>query len=217
MFLSNKNTPRWLVFILDLFICLFSIVLAYLLRFNFAIPAIEIGNMKLVIPYVLAIRGLSFYISKIYAGIIRYTSSKDAQRIFVVNSITSIIIGSLNFATFFLFKIYFVPFSIVIIDVITTIFLMTSLRLLIKILYLELLNPNKTKTKVIIYGAGESGIITKRALDRDAGTKYKVIAFIDDDPKKAHKKLEGVTIFNVTNDLESLLANNDVDHLIQKY
>jgi FlaA1/EpsC-like NDP-sugar epimerase len=214
MFLSNKNTPRWLVFILDLFICLFSIVLAYLLRFNFAIPAIEIGNMKLVIPYVLAIRGLSFYISKIYAGIIRYTSSKDAQRIFVVNSITSIIIGSLNFATFFLFKIYFVPFSIVIIDVITTIFVMTSLRLLIKILYLELLNPNKTKTKVIIYGAGESGIITKRALDRDAGTKYKVIAFIDDDPKKAHKKLEGVTIFNVTNDLESLLANNDVAHLI---
>ena len=36
---------------------------------------------------------------------------------------------------------------------------------------------------VIIYGAGEAGIITKRTLDRDAAIKYKVTGFIDDDEK----------------------------------
>ena len=73
-----------------------------------------------------------------------------------------------------------------------TAFLMISLRVMFKALYLELTNPNKDKRSVIIFGAGESGIITKRTLDRDAGTKYKVLAFIDDNAKKHGKKLEGV-------------------------
>ncbi|MEI6817937.1 MAG: nucleoside-diphosphate sugar epimerase/dehydratase, partial [Bacteroidota bacterium] len=60
---------------------------------------------------------------------------------------------------------------------------------------------------------GEAGIITKRTLDRDAGTKYNVLAFIDDNPKKAGMKLEGVTIYNPS-ELEVLLKNNNVAHLI---
>ena len=85
--------------------------------------------------------------------------------------------------------------------------------MLIKIAYLELRNPSKSRKKVVIYGAGESGFITKRALDRDVGTKYKVIAFIDDDPKKVSKRLEGVTIYE-THYLEKLLHSQNVEHLI---
>ncbi len=82
-----------------------------------------------------------------------------------------------------------------------------------KALYLELTNPNKDKRSVIIFGAGESGIITKRTLDRDAGTKYKVLAFIDDDTKKQEKKLEGVTIYGIEK-LDELLQHHDVSNLI---
>ena len=56
-------------------------------------------------------------------------------------------------------------------------------------------------------------IFTKRALDRDAGTKYKVLAFIDDDQKKINKQLEGVTIQGVDK-LEMLLNTNTVAHVI---
>jgi len=90
---------------------------------------------------------------------------------------------------------------------------MIGSRIVVKILYIEWKNPSKAKTNVIIYGAGESGIITKRTLDRDAGTKYNVLAFIDDNPKKTGKKLEGVSIYN-TNQLENLLKDNSVAHLI---
>ena len=51
-------------------------------------------------------------------------------------------------------------------------------------------------------------MITKRALDRDQDTKFKVIAFVDDDPKKSGKRLEGTEIFNTTNDLDDLLRTN---------
>jgi len=73
--------------------------------------------------------------------------------------------------------------------------LLSAFRIIIKITYLELLNPAKVKTSVIIFGAGEAGIFTKRALERDAGTKYKIFAFIDDDNNKIGKSIEGVKSF----------------------
>ncbi len=90
---------------------------------------------------------------------------------------------------------------------------MISLRLIFKAVFLELKNPSRTKTNVIIFGAGESGIITKRTLDRDAGMKYKVLSFIDDDEKKWGKTLEGVTISGKEK-LEELLREGNVAHLI---
>ncbi|MBK7388358.1 MAG: polysaccharide biosynthesis protein [Bacteroidetes bacterium] len=79
---------------------------------------------------------------------------------------------------------------------------------------METMNPSKEKTNVIIFGAGEAGVIAKRTLDRDAGSKYKVLAFVDDNYKKSGKKVEGVSIYDTDEDLERLLAENEVQHLI---
>ncbi|HEB42012.1 MAG TPA: polysaccharide biosynthesis protein, partial [Candidatus Dependentiae bacterium] len=215
MLFSDKHVPRWIIFFIDLLICLCSLVLAYFLRFNFSIKEIEVDStLPYNIPFVLIVRALSFYFAKTYSGIVRYTSTKDAERIFIVISLGSIFFGLSNiFSYYFLTGRFVIPYSIVIIDYITTIFIMTASRLLVKTLYLEYKNPSKAKSNVIIYGAGEAGLITKRTLDRDAGTKYKVIAFIDDDQKKVGKKLEGVKIFHADH-LENLLKDNDIAHLV---
>jgi len=188
-------------------------LLAYLLRFNFAIPTVELHSFKYIIPSILVIRGVSFYLLKTYAGIIRYTSTRDAQRIMLTISIGSIFFMIANLISYKIRDVFFIPISILIIDFMAAVFTMTAYRLLVKIMYLELTNPSKSKTDVIIYGSGESGIITKRALDRDAGTKYKVLAFIDDDPKKVGKKVEGVLIYS-PKDLEDLLKESSIAHLI---
>lgn len=212
--LFQRNTPRWIIFFIDLGICLFSLVLAYLVRFNFSIPSIEIEAFPIVFGLVLGIRALSFYFSKTYQGIVKYTSSKDSQRIFLVITIGSLTFVAVNLISFYSINNKFpIPFSIIIIDYMATTFLMISLRVMFKALYLELTNPNKEKRSVIIFGAGESGIITKRTLDRDAGTKYKVLGFIDDDNKKQGKKLEGITIYPL-DALNELLQSNNVAHLI---
>jgi FlaA1/EpsC-like NDP-sugar epimerase len=195
-------------------ICLFSLVLAYLVRFNFSIPRIEIIAFPMVFSFVLGVRALSFYVSKTYQGIVKYTSSKDAQRIFIIITIGSasyILINCIYF--YFINHTFPIPFSIIIIEYMATTFLMISLRVMFKALYHELTNPSKEKRSVIIFGAGESGIITKRTLDRDAGTKYKVLGFIDDDSKKQGKKLEGTTIYNISK-LDDLLEQNNVSNLI---
>lgn len=213
-FLFQRNMPRWIIFLIDISICLFSLILAYLVRFNFSIPPLAIVDFPFVFSVVLGIRAISFYFSKTYQGIVKYTSSKDAQRIFIVLTIGSALFVVVNLIFFYFINEKFpIPFSIIIIDYMASTFLMISLRVMFKALYQELTNPNKEKRSVIIFGAGDSGIITKRTLDRDAGTKYKVLAFIDDDKKKQGKKLEGATILGIEK-LHELLNENDVSNLI---
>ena len=213
MLLPKKNTPRSLIFIIDIFICIFSIFIAYLLRFNFQIPEIDRNDMPFVIGYIILIRAISFIIGKTYAGIIRYTSSKDAQRIFVVISIGTIILGITDIITYNLQAKLIIPTSIIILDFIVTVFMLVAARTIVKVVYYELKNPRRDKTKVIVYGAGEAGVITLRTLDKDAGAKFKVVAFVDDDKKKKGKKIENVKIYH-TDELDELLKESEIAFII---
>ncbi len=203
-----------MIFTIDAGICLASLFLAFLLRFNFSIPPEEIRDFVFVFPILFIVRSSSFIITKTYSGIIRYTGTEDAKRIFLTISYGSVVLVVLNWARYyFIDESFILPFSVLIIDYLSTVFFMISLRIAVKVLYGELYNRTKEKSKVIIFGAGESGIITKRALDRDAGTKYKVVAFIDDNEKKENKEIEGVKIYSFEK-LEEILTNNEVAHVI---
>ncbi|MGE0561437.1 MAG: polysaccharide biosynthesis protein [Flavobacteriales bacterium] len=212
--LFQHNIPRWIIFFIDVVICFFSLIIAYLVRFNFSIPDTAIVDFPLVFGTVLGIRALSFFVSKTYKGIVKHTSSKDSQRIFIVITIGSIFYVLVNLLFYFgINRTFPIPFSIIIIDYMSTLFLMIILRVVFKALYTEIVNPYREKRNVIIFGAGESGIITKRTLDRDAGLKYKVLAFIDDDNKKEGKILEGIPILSFQK-LDDLLSKNDVAQVI---
>ena len=70
---------------MDLGLVLMSLTLAFLIRFDFRnIPQQDLKNMPLDFTLILGIRAFSFYWSKLYKGVIRYTSTKDALRIFFV-------------------------------------------------------------------------------------------------------------------------------------
>jgi FlaA1/EpsC-like NDP-sugar epimerase len=210
----KSYTPRWIVFLIDLSICAISISSAFLLRFNFIIPPMYYESLSFIIPYVLFFRSITFLIFKTYAGIIRYSGAKDTERIFIVTitgSVVFIVINVINY--FFINGAFIIPFSIIVIDFLLTVFLMASFRLATKIIYQELYNPSKEKTDIIIYGAEQFGVITKRTLDRDAESKHKVLAFVDIEISNIGKTLEGVTIYH-PDYLESLLEKNTVEKLI---
>lgn len=209
------NLPRWSILLIDLLVCAFSLTLAFFLRFNFkSIPQNELDNFPAVYTVVLLVRFIAFFVSKTYKGVVRYTGAKDATRIFVVVLLSSAVLFVVNIITRqFLIGYYLIPHSVVIIDALVTIFIMVSSRLAIKAIYFENKNPDKEKIQVIIYGAGESGIITKRTLDRDAAVRYKVVGFVDDDEKKKGRSLEGVFVYP-TSKLADLVKDNNVESLI---
>jgi FlaA1/EpsC-like NDP-sugar epimerase len=212
VFFSHRH-PRWMVFLVDLFLALLALILAYLVRFNFDIPQIEIDSFPIVFPLVLGIRALSFFIGKTYMGMVRFTSQRDAAKIFVTLLAGSVLFEIINTITYVSMGIFIIPNSIVIIEYLGLTFLMLSLRFIFKTMYVEVSSIGLEKRNVIIFGAGESGIIAKRTLERDRGTRYKVLAFIDDDLSKTGKQLEGVKIHPFEK-LDQLLTGNEVAHLI---
>ncbi len=211
---NNENTPRWIIFTIDLLISIFSLLLAYLLRFNFNIPPTYIETFVYIFPIVLSLRVASFFLFKTYSGIIRYTSTIDMQRIFVVVTGVSLLAATLNGISFyFINHSFLIPFSVVIIEYLCTMFLMIAFRITVKLIYFEFKNASKDKKRIVIYGAAVEGIVTKRTLERDEDHKYKVVAFIADKKTKIGKKIEGVSIHPIER-LEYLIENEEIDEII---
>lgn len=213
MALNRHNAPVWIIFLGDLFTCFVSIWAAYLLRFNFRIPADEIVTLPLVFTVVLIVRAASALVFQTHRGIIRFTNTKDVERIFLSVAAASAIFIAINPIMFWIEKHYLIPYSIIIIDGILSVFLMVIARILIKSILYEFSQERKEKTRVVIYGAGDTGLTAKRAIERDAGAKYKVISYIDDNPQKIGKKVQGISIRSSA-DLKEILDNYDVRLLI---
>lgn len=211
----HSYMPRWIIFLMDLSICMLAISGSYFIFNNFnQAPANFEYEFGFILLFVLFIRSVTFILFRTYANIIRYTSAKDTERIIIV-----VFTGSVIFLVFNLISYYFInqafiiPYPVLIIDFLSTVFVMTVSRLLVKSLYHELHNPNRDKTNVIILGADEFGAITKRTLDRDAGTKHKVIGFFEDDESRIGKNLENITIYSIKS-LPVFLEKYNVEKLI---
>lgn len=199
---------------IDTALVMVSLAAAYMLRFEFRLPAVEVGPLIFAFPIYMIVRISSFLIGRTYAGIIRYTGTRDSIRILKVVWGGTLLMAAFNPLKYYFWDgMYFLPFSVLIIDGMVASGLLIAFRLSVKMLYLEIVNPRKERSAVIIYGAGEAGLITKRTLDRDAGTRYRVVAFLDDDPRKSGKRAEGVAIYH-TDHLPRLLERRNVDHLI---
>jgi FlaA1/EpsC-like NDP-sugar epimerase len=209
----RRITPRWVVFVIDMCISLVSLVLAYYLRFNFAIPNKEYDNLPIVVAIVLGIRASSYFIGKTYAGMVRYTGTKDIIRILSVLSVGSAILMSLNFVSLAIQNKYLIPISVIIIDFFVTAFVLSFSRLLFKNIFLEYNSPKKESDNVIIYGSGELALITKKAFDRNSKSKYRVVGFIDHHNKLKGSKIDGVRVYQLK-DLKKLLDEKKVSAVI---
>jgi FlaA1/EpsC-like NDP-sugar epimerase len=208
----KKHAPRWLILLIDLIICFVSIISAFLLRFNFRIPqqyldTERFDSLYYVICIVLVVRLTSFILSNSYSGIIRYTSTKDASRIFVVLISGSIVFGIINLFSYKIHETYFIPISIIGIDFLANMFLMTSMRFFIKTIYLEYSYGKLESQNAIIFGISELAIITRRTLSKDLDSKYKIVAFIDHTNSVVGKKIDGIGVYRET----------ELNKLIEKY
>ncbi|MBI3510806.1 MAG: polysaccharide biosynthesis protein [Bacteroidetes bacterium] len=212
--LNEGYTPRWIILTIDLSMVAVCIFIAYLLRFDFAIPPDQVATLPKVFSFILGVRLISFLVARIPWAIVRYMSQRDAIRILIALASGSAFFFIANQVSVrFISDTYVVPHTIIVIEFLATTFSMVSSRIIYKVMRTEMKDPSREKRSVLIFGAGESGLITKRTLDRDAGTKYKVLAFIDDDKAKHGRKLEGVTIMS-PDKLPELLKKNDIAHVI---
>ena len=81
---GSPSTPRWIIFVLDVFLSVFSITFAFILRYNFQIPEVQSNVLFYSVIVMVGLRSISFAVSGVYAGILRYATLRDIERILLV-------------------------------------------------------------------------------------------------------------------------------------
>ena len=205
--------PRWMIFILDLSISAFSLVLAYLLRFNFDYGSISTSELITSLELLTAFNVVVFFVVRTYAGIIRFTSIQDTYRILLVVFLVNFGCLITNIAFDRYANQQLIPYSVILINALASFLFLNSYRIGVKFIYSYLMTVGMNKKNILIYGAGEAGIATKRTFDQDSNAHIQVRAFLDDDPRKSSKVIDGVKIFH-TSELKKLIEEYDIAELV---
>jgi FlaA1/EpsC-like NDP-sugar epimerase len=213
LFYRLNIVPRWIIFILDLLISLLSFTVSYAIKYNFDfsnLNYIAFGQNALAIA---VISTIVFFAVKTYAGIIRYTSAQDSFRIFLSVLVANCVFFLINIGAVAFFGTSIISTGILVINALVCFLLMVTYRILVKYSFLYVKNLKLDKQRVIIYGAGEAGVATKRTLDHDYKVNKNIIAFVDDDQRKVGKTIDGVKILNAK-DLPLLIKEHELDEII---
>jgi len=211
----NKYASRWLVLCIDIFLVCFSFILAYSIRFNISFD-FNTGLLLYQVPLIIMLSLGSFLAVGSYKGIVRHTGTKDAFNVFLGVTIVSLTIGFVVVLNQ-LFKInsnFTIPISIILIHYLVTVFVLILSRYIFKSFYEVLSTELNAITNALIYGAGEAGIITYGALNRDRQNNYDILGFIDDDPNKINKKIDRIKIFSFSKINETYIDRYDISEVI---
>ena len=211
----NKYASKWLVLCIDIFLVCFSFVLAYAIRFNLSFD-FNTDSLIYQIPLLIIISLGSFLALGSYKGIIRHTGTKDAFVIFLGVTIVSLFMGFIVILNQ-LFKIspsFTIPKSIILIHYLVTVFLLIISRYFFKAFYDIISTQLNEVTNVLIFGAGDSGIITYGALNKDKKSNFDIFGFIDDDPNKINKKIDRIKIYAFSKIDAAFIETNHISEVI---
>ena len=219
MLFPISKTPNWIIFLIDILLSLFSLFLAYYIRFEFQINIVKVelfNKFKFSILIYLLVKFLVFFLFEIYQGHIRHTSILDVKRIlFSVCTSTCIFFISNFIRAGYIDSVHVLPTSIIIMEFFISYSLLIGFRFAVKIFYVESSNKINihTKERVLIYGAGVSGLITKRTIEKDSQSPFEVVGFVDDNIKLKNTRLQGTRIFNSL-DIEKIIQSKNANKLI---
>jgi FlaA1/EpsC-like NDP-sugar epimerase len=213
LFSQINIVPRWIIFSLDLTICFASLTIAYLIKHNFDLSNLDYVEFSRNVLVTTVISTLVFLNVRTYSGIIRYTSAQDTFRI-----LYAIIVSN---STFFLVNMGFVATGnsqlisngILIINGLASFLMLITYRVLVKYFFIYIKNLKLDTVRVMIYGAGEAGVATKRTFDHDPNVNKNIIAFVDDDQRKMGKTIDGIKILDAKN-LSDYIIKHELDEII---
>jgi parallel beta-helix repeat protein len=197
---------RPLVYLCNVSIIAFSLVLAFLLRFDFILPASESPLLYRALVLASIIKPAAFYLGGLDRGWWRFVGLRDLRRVFLSNAAASSLFTLAAMALMspqFPRSVYFVDFILC--------FLGTAGARFAGRLYHEAvaseLNMGSGRG-LLIYGAGLAGMTLAREVMANRALSYHIIGFLDDDPNK-----RGAIFLNIP----VLGTGRDVPHIVDRH
>lgn len=196
---SNRFVSKWMVLLIDVFIVSFAFAVSNLVRFNFDLTIIDLSLTANQLMLVLGAYLIGFVTFKSFSGIIRHTGVEDAVRLFYASSLATAVLMLVNLVSYRFWPDNLgsnvVGLSVVFIQYVFALFFLVTSRFLFKAVFLAVFEGGKNKVNVIIYGAGKSGTITRQTLLQDDSLHYNVVGYIDDNPSKIFKSVQGIRVY----------------------
>lgn len=203
--LSNRNF--YLVAGADALAFVVSLWLAYALRFDFGMSETVRGRMTAVLPFVVAVKSVVFFLMGAYRGLWRYTSLNDGIRLVKASALASgVIVIGLTYVS--RFEGY--PRSVFIADSLFTAFFCGGIRLAIRLGFDALRRNGRQTTlprsRLMLVGADDTTQSVIKEIHNDPSSRYEVVCCVDDDARKSHRTLHGVPIRGPLSRLPELIV-----------
>lgn len=203
MIYQFRNKNFYFIVLSDMALFTASLFLAYAVRFTFSIPKSEIYKIYRILPWVITIKTVTFFILGVYKGMWRYTSVHDALQLAKASGLATLeIMAVLTVTT------RFIGYSraIFIADCIFTTFFCASTRLAIRVIYslhkqskqIEdksvLYQRSKHRIRLLVIGAGDAATRVINEFQSNARSTYEPVCCVDDDPTKYGRNLLGIPV-----------------------
>jgi FlaA1/EpsC-like NDP-sugar epimerase len=202
-----KQRP-WAVLLLQLGLIFFSLIFAWLLRFEFTLPLRSV--LFSAFPLLALMRVAAIFRYNLLHGYWRYTGVSDAEDV-----IKAVAVGSSGFlvAERWVLGITNFPLSIYVIEAVLTTAALGGVRLLSRQLLQAIEQSHATgyKKQVVIVGAGDAGTMLAGELPRSGFTP---VGFVDDDLRKKGIKLCGVPVLGIIDDLPKVARLYEADEIL---
>ena len=157
---KDKNR-RYLVFIYDILVIITSVLLAYLLRYDFRLFSNSFVAISKYLLLAFPVKIVVFYLFGLYKGMYRYTSIWDLLNVAKATLLSALIINTI-FLAIPLFRA--LPPSVLFLDFIFTSVLIALVRISIRLYFSRSIisttvNSKKygNKIRLLLIGAGDTG------------------------------------------------------------
>jgi FlaA1/EpsC-like NDP-sugar epimerase len=213
-YLNKLNiVPRWFILLLDIAASIAAICFSLFITNNLVLNTLDWREIFSSIIMIGVLNVLVFVSLRTYRGIVRFTGLQDGLRVFLAVIFSSFTLFLTKFIYIGEYSLSFKSNVVIVLYSIFCFVFMLGYRVCIKYLFEVFRNHKSVKKNVVIYGAGLTGMATKRVLSNDTRTTFYISAFIDDDNKKNSKSLDGVSIISFE-EFKTMVNQRSIDELI---
>ena len=195
---KNNTLPRVWILAVDMLIVIIAYIGALLMLYFQDIKASGFDWSRIwIVPIAYLV---AFLISRTYDGMLRYSGFNDIRKLFSACTFTMafLIITKLIFTHVsprWAAELY-PRYVTIVYHYLITLVIMILMRFTIRRLYNEVYKNTGDKMNVLVYGAGDGGTMLLRTLSQDTNSKFKIKAFVDDDPKRAKSQINTIKVYS---------------------
>jgi UDP-GlcNAc:undecaprenyl-phosphate/decaprenyl-phosphate GlcNAc-1-phosphate transferase len=197
-------------FAIDVLLVALAYYAAYRLRFEQTYAAEE-PLFVASLPLVVAAKMVAFAMLRTYQGLWRHTSLGDLVRLAqaVVLGEVFAVLGVLA-----VFRFHNYSRALFVVDAVLLFLFLGGSRVAARLMA-EGLRPRPIGRKpIVIYGAGEAGLMVLRELRSNGALGREAVAFVDDDPALARTELHGLRVAGGVDRLDELLRTTAVAEVV---